>query len=103
MAKGLLGSADLVANVVTLLFTAAGAAGTAQVFNLRLANRDGFQTRVRVAIGVGGAPAAKDWINYGGMVPDNGILEETGIVASPGENVWVLSERNLMSARAFGL
>lgn len=103
MAKGLLGSADLVANAVTLLFAAAGAAGTCQVFNLRFANRDGFQTRVRVAIGVGGAPADKDWINYGGMVPDNGILEETGIVASPGENIWVLAERPLMSARAFGI
>lgn len=104
MTKGFLGSADLnVPNTDVLLFTAAGAVGTAQTFNLRFANRDGFQTRVYVAIGVGGVPAAADWVNFGGMVPDNGILEETGFVASPGEKVWVKTERVLMSVRAHGL
>ncbi len=103
MAKGFLGSADLVPDTDTLLFTTAGAAGTAQTFNLRFANRTGGDIQVQVAIGVGGAPALADYFNFNGTVPTNGILEELGVVSSPGEKVWVRCDTIGISVRAHGL
>ena len=100
MASGKLGSADLAANTDTLLFTAGV---TPQTFNVRFANRNTTAVKVRVAIGTGGAPAATDYVDYDVTVLANGILEDTGLVASSGEKVWARSDTANVSVRAHGM
>lgn len=99
MALGRLGSADLAAATDTLLFTAA----SARVFNVRFANRNKTAVKVRVAIGTGAAPAATDYVTYDCNVPANGILEDTGLICSNGERVWVRSDAANVSVRAHGV
>lgn len=100
MASGKLGSADLAAAADTLLFTVAV---TPQTFNVRFANRGGVAVKVSVAIGVGVSPAPADYVDYDVVVLPNGILEDTGLVASAGEKVWVRSDTANVSVRAHGL
>jgi len=100
MANGKLGSADLLAATDTLLFTAGV---TPQTFNIRFANRNATAVKVRVAIGTGEAPAMEDYVDYDVTVQPNGILEDTGMVSSSGEKVWVRSDTANVSVRAHGM
>ena len=100
MASGKLGSADLLAATDTLLFTAGV---TPQTFNVRFANRNATAAKVRVAIGTGEAPAAADYVDYDVSIQANGILEDTGLVASSGEKVWARSDTANVSVRAHGM
>ena len=100
MASGLLGKADLAATTDTLLFTAGV---TPQAFNVRFANRNATAVKVRVAIGSGASPAATDYVDYDVTIPANGILEDTGLVASSGEKVWARSDTANVSVRAHGM
>ena len=68
--------------------------------NIRLCNRNITDANVRIAIGVGGAAAAKDWISYDVPLRANGSVEELGIALSAGEKIWVQSDLNNVSARA---
>lgn len=99
MATGKLGSANLAAGVDTLLFTTA----VAQVFNVRFANRNTTAVKVRVAIGTGASPAAADYVDYDVTIQANCILEDTGLVASSEEKVWVRSDTANVSVRAHGM
>ena len=100
MAQGFLGSADLAAANETLLFTAAAV----QSFNVRFANRNASAAaKVRVAIGNGANAVAKDYVTYDVSVPAGGILEDTAMVASNGEKVWVTSSLANVSVRAHGM
>ena len=100
MASGKLGSADLAAATDTLLFTAGA---TPQTFNVRFANRNVTSVRIRVAIGTGASPATTDYVDYDVILLANGILEDTGLVASSGEKVWVRSDNANVSVRAHGM
>jgi len=101
MASGKIGSADLLAATYTLLFTADA---TPQTFNIRFANRNQTTAvKVRVAIGSGDSPSPADYVDYDVMVLANGILEDTGLVASSGEKVWVWSDTANVSVRAHGM
>ncbi len=100
MASGVLGKFDLTAAAVHLLFTAAV---TPQTFNVRFCNRNNVAVAIRLAIGTGGAPAAEDYLDYDVIIPPNSILEDTGIVASSGENVWAYSNTSNVSVRAHGM
>lgn len=99
MASGKLGSADLAGGVDTLLFTAAAL----QPFNIRFANRNAAPVKIRVAIGAGAGPVAADYIDYDVTVLANGILEDSAVVASAGEKVWVRSDTANVSVRAHGM
>lgn len=99
MATGKLGAADLAAATDTLLFTAAAS----QTFNVRFANRNTSAVKVRVAIGTGGAPANTDYVDYDVTIQANGILEDTGLVCSSGEKIWVRSDTANVSVRAHGM
>ena len=100
MASGNLGSAALAANADNLLYTVP--AGKVATLNIRVANRNASVAKIRVAIGTGGAPAAADYIDYDVAVAANGILEDTGIVCSAGEKVWVHPDLANVSARVHG-
>ena len=99
MASGKLGSADLAAATDTLLFTATAV----QTFNVRFTNRNTSPIKVCLAIGIGASPAAADYIDYDVGVIANGILEDTALVCSNGEKVWVRSNTANVSVRAHGM
>lgn len=99
MAQGILGSADLPAAIDIMLFTV----GATQTFNVRFANRTGTPAKVRVCIGSGDVPALKDWVTPDVTCLGNGIVEDTGLVCSSGEKVWVRADAAGVSVRAHGL
>lgn len=100
MASGKLGSADLAAATVTLLYTVP--ASTRATVNIRVANRNASAAKIRVAIGTGASPDAADYVDYDITVPGNGILEDTGIVCGAGEKIWVRSDTANVSVRVHG-
>ena len=99
MASGILGSANLVAATSTLLFTAAAV----QTCNIRFCNRTGSIVHYTLAIGVGSTPTWTDYLNFALPVAANGVVEDTGLVLSAGEKVWVMSDTAGVSVRAHGL
>lgn len=99
MTTGKLGSADLLAATDALLFTAAAV----QIFNVRFTNRNTTEVKIRVAIGTGAAPVGADYIDYDVPISGNRILEDTGLVVSSGEKVWVRSDTANVSVRAHGM
>ena len=100
MASGKLGTANLDADADTLVYTVP--ASTVATINIRVANRNAAAAKIRVAIGTGANPTAADYIDYDISVPANGILEDTGLVCSAGEKVWVTSNVANVSARVHG-
>lgn len=100
MASGKLGVANLAAGADTLVYTVP--ASTIATVNIRVANRNASAVKIRVAIGTGASPNAGDYIDYDITVPDNGILEDTGIVCGAGEKIWVRSDVANVSVRVHG-
>lgn len=100
MSTGKIGAADLVADVDTLL---GAAVDENMVVNIRLVNRGTDTVKVRVAIGTGVSPTAKDYIDYDATVPPNGMLENSGLALTSGEKIWVRADKATVSARAHGL
>lgn len=100
MPSGKLGKADLAANTDTLLYTVP-ASKTATI-NIRIANRNATGIKIRVAIGEGASPAAADYIDYDLPVIANGMLEDTGVVCTAGEKIWVRSNLAAVSVRVHG-
>ena len=99
MASGKLGSANLAAGAATLVYTVP--ASTVATINIRVANRNAA-AKIRVAIGTGANPAAADYIDYDISLAANGILEDTGLVCSAGEKVWVTADVSNVSVRVHG-
>ena len=100
MASGKLGTANLAAGADTLVYTVP--ASTVATVNVRVANRNTKAVKIRVAIGTGAAPDAADYIDYDISLAANGILEDTGLVCSAGEKVWVTSDVSNVIARVHG-
>ena len=100
MASGKLGSANLAAGADTLVYTVP--ASTVATINIRVANRNTAAAKIRVAIGTGANPTAADYIDYDISLAANGILEDTGLVCSAGEKVWVMSNVSNVTARVHG-
>jgi hypothetical protein len=100
MASGKLGSADLAAATDTLLFTSTS---TPQTFNVRFANRNSNAVRVRVAISTAASPTLADYVDYDVAIQALGILEDTGLVCSSGEKIFVRSDTAGVSVRAHGI
>ncbi|QJD91815.1 hypothetical protein HH213_17995 [Duganella dendranthematis] len=100
MASGKLGSADLPAGGAdTLICTVAAN----QAINVRFANRNAVQVRVRLSIGTGANPSSADYVDYDVAIQPYGVLEDTGIAVSAGEKVWARSDTANVSVRAHGM
>jgi len=100
MSQGLLGSADLSTPATdTLIFTAAAL----QTLNVIVCNRNAGTARVRIAIGSGSVPANTDYLWYDLALPGNTPGEQTGVVVSSGEKVWVRSDLANVSVRIHGV
>lgn len=100
MASGKLGAADLAAATATLLYTVP--ASTIATVNVRFANRNNVSTEIRLAIGTGASPTSTDYLSYEQTLPQNGIVEDTGIVCSAGEKVWAYATIAGVSVRVHG-
>lgn len=100
MPSGRLGKALLAATTQTLLYTVP--ALTVATVNVRIANQGAAASKIRVAITEGGAPSPDDYVTYDKSVGIGDILEETGMVCSAGENVYVYSENANVSVRVHG-
>lgn len=98
--SGKLGSADLVADTLQLLYTAP--TGKTPTVSVRFANRNIVSSNIFVAIGSNTALELKDYITYNLEILPNGLHEDSGIVMSPGEKLWVKSSSDHVSVRAFG-
>ena len=59
--------------------------------------------QVDVAIGSGNAPTAADYIAYQTTIDGNGIYEDSAVVLSAGEKVWVRSSTDNVSVRVHGM
>jgi len=77
------------------------------VLSVRFTNLTANTVRCKVAIGNsldGSVPYTKDMTNGGVSIKPFGIAEDTGIVMSNGESVWVAaSVASGVSARAYGV
>lgn len=100
MPSGKLGSANLIAETDTLLYTVPDL--KIATVNIRIVNRNPTVIAVRVAIGAGTSPTNVDYIDYDAVVPGYGILEETAVVCGAGEKVWVRSNFDNVSVRIHG-
>lgn len=100
MASGRLGKATLAAATQTPLYTVP--ALTLATVNVRVANRNTTAAKVRVAITAGGVPAVEDYITYDKTVAGSEILEETGLMCSAGEKIYVYSDVANVSVRVHG-
>ena len=100
MASGKLGSATLAADTDTTVYTVP--ASTVATINVAITNRGTDAAVVNVAIAPTGAPANADYIEFGVVIPANGILERTAIVAGDGERVVVRSSTADCSVRVHG-
>lgn len=100
MASGRLGKADLAAATNTLLYTVPDS--TVATVDIRLTNRNGAVSLVRIAITGGGAPAASEWIEYDSRLEANGVMVNDKLVLSGGEKVYAYSSLANVSARVHG-
>lgn len=99
--SGKFGSAALAANVVTQVGPVVPA-GKVWTLNVRFSNRNTDAAEVTVWIGSGVNEADADCITPGTPVAGKRILEDTGIVVSAGEKVWVKSSAANVSVRVHG-
>jgi hypothetical protein len=80
MPSGRLGIANLSATTNTTVYTVP--ASVFSVVNVNLCNRTTGSITVRIAVSATASPADTEWIEYGAIIPANGVLERTGIVMS---------------------
>lgn len=87
MANGILGQSAPSATTNTTVYTVPSA--TTATFCVSICNRGSTTMTVRLAIAATGTPGNSEWLEYDSIIPANGVLERTGLVAQAAENVVV--------------
>jgi hypothetical protein len=107
MASGLLGKSALTASTYTSIYQAT--AGKIATMNIRVTNRDiSNSVTIRLAIcpsswTTGAAPANADYIETLDLVISaGGLLEETGVVVTGGEQVVAYTPSSSVTVRIHG-
>ena len=101
MASGKLGSVDLTANTYATVYTVP--ASKVATLNVAMVNRGAAGATVRIALSTEATtPANTDFIEYDVVIPANGVLERTALVAGAGEKVMIISTSADVSARVHG-
>lgn len=98
--SGHLGSALLVPEINTLIYEVP--AGKIATANIRVSNQNSTPVMAWVGIGFGAAPEPKNWITPGMTVEANDFREDTGIMLSAGQKIWVRVNKANVSVNAFG-
>lgn len=90
---GRLGTANLVANVVSNVYTVP--AGKLASLNVSVCNRDTNVAKIRLAISDTASVQGNDeFIEYDYSIPASGVLERTGLVLDAGKIVTALCAYN---------
>ena len=100
MASGKLGNADLAATTNTTVYTVP--VGKVATINAGFVNRTSGNISVSMAISATGTPTTVEYVEYGALIPANGVLERSGIVCGAGENVVCWASAAGISVRIFG-
>lgn len=103
MACGRLGTGVLEADVSVVVYTVPSAVRYAEL-TLNFLNPGGSIAVLDVAVSPGGLPVAEDYIEDGATIPPNGgVLERTGLICSPGEEISVTSSVSGVVVRVSGI
>ena len=90
MATGVLGQASIAAaNTNQTIYTVPGS--TTATVNINLLNKAASTCSVRVAISAADTPTDAEYIEYGTVLPANGVLERNGIALNAAKKVVVHS------------
>lgn len=98
--SGRLGAAALAANTDTDIYTATAST----TVNVLVCNRGSEPTTVNIALVDGTAAdlTDADYVEYGVIVPANGVLERSGLVMSANETVVAWADTATVSVRVNG-
>jgi hypothetical protein len=100
MATGILGQSSPAATTNTTVYTVPAA--TTATFNVSIVNTSISTATVRLAIAATGTPTTAEYLEYDTILPPNGVLERTGIVAQATENVVVYASATGLSVSVYG-
>lgn len=100
MASGILGQSAPSATTNTTVYTVPTA--TVATFNISICNTSTSAITVRVALASTGTPSTAEYIEYGTIIPANGVLERGGIVANAAENVVVYASAAGLAVTVYG-
>lgn len=101
MATGRLGANDLSATTDTTVYTVP--VDTFTVASISIANRNSSAITVRLALAASDTPTTSEYLEYGTVIPGNGVFERTGIVMDAGKKLVVYSSLASVSAVAYGI
>jgi len=100
MASGILGQTAPAALTNTTVYTVP--TEKLATFNVNIVNRGTALATVRLAIASTATPATNEWIEYDVIIPVNGVLERTGLVANAAERVVVYVSTADTSVNVYG-
>jgi hypothetical protein len=100
MATGILGQSSPAATTNTTIYTVP--ASTTATFNIGICNRGSAEITVRLAIAAAATPVNSEWLEYEAVIPANGVLERTGLVAQAGKLVVAYTSAATASISIFG-
>jgi hypothetical protein len=101
MATGRLGAVDMSASTYTSCYTNAS---TSAVVSVTICNRNATPVTVRLALSTTPtSPSSGEFIEYGAVIPANGILERTGLALSNAQSISVYSSATLVSVVTYGI
>lgn len=101
MATGRLGVSDVLAITNTTVYTVP--VDTFTVASLSIANRNASAITVRLALAASDTPISSEYLEFGTVIPGNGVFERTGIVMDAGKKLVVYSSLASVSAVAYGI
>jgi len=100
MATGILGQSSPAATTLTTVYTVP--ASTTATFNINVVNRGSVFSTVRLAIASASTPVDNEYIEYDAIIPGNGVLERTALVAQAAERVVVYAGNANLSINVYG-
>lgn len=100
MASGTLGQSALTGSTNTAVYVVP--TGKVATFNINIVNRTASGTTVRLAIAATSTPTDAEYLEYDTVLPANGVLERTGLVATAGKNIVVYAGITGVSANVYG-
>lgn len=100
MPTGVLGQSSPAATTNTTVYTVPSS--KVATFNVSIANTTSSPITVRLAIASAASPTSSEYLEYDTLLPANGVLERTGIVAQAAERVVVYANATGLSVSVYG-
>lgn len=101
MAGKILGRFNLITpNSPSTVYTVGS--GLVSSLSVNVCNRNIDSIKVKLAISDGATPAVADYIEFGTIIPGNGVLERTGLILDAGKRIVVESDTANVSVVLYG-